>query len=415
MPPLSRLARWQIAVVIVVGLLAVVYAGIRYVRLDEMVGVGAYSVTVEMADSGGIFTNAEVTYLGVPAGRVGALRLTKSGVSVELVLDSVGPQIPDSATAVVANRSAIGEQFVDLQPSTTSGPYLHDGSVIERFELPRPLEDVVSSALDFADSIPVEDLRTVVTELGNAFSGQGENLTRLVTSLSNLSRAGVDNISETVALLSNAESVLATQAAQSDAILSWSHSIDLITAQLASSDPDVRRLLSTGTASASQLSALIDRHGGDMTAVVHDLGETLRTIAPTSYAVAPTFAMLSQLSASSHATAPGDGQIHFGVVLETNNPPACTRGYESTQRMIDEMRRRNPSFDLRYDDFPFNTAAACTVPQGNPTSVRGAARAPYANPRIAQPWDTTPKRDPDRLDLNPLARQFAALMGVHAR
>lgn len=83
--------------------------------------------------------------------------------------------------------------------------------------------------------------------------------------------------------------------------------------------------------------------------------------------------------------------------------------------MIDEMRRRNPSFDLRYDDFPFNTAAACTVPQGNPTSVRGAARAPYANPRIAQPWDTPPKRDPDRLDLNPLARQLAALMGVHAR
>ena len=188
------------------------------------------------------------------------------------------------------DRSAIGEQFVDLQPSTTSGPYLHDGSVIERFELPRPLEDVVSSALDFADSIPVEDLRTVVTELGNAFSGQGENLTRLVTSLSNLSRAGVDNISETVALLSNAESVLATQADQSDAILSWSRKLDLITAQLASSDPDVRRLLSTGTASASQLSALIDRHGGDMTAVVHDLGETLRTIAPTSYAVVPTFA-----------------------------------------------------------------------------------------------------------------------------
>lgn len=377
-----------------------------------MVGVGAYSVTVEMADSGGIFTNAEVTYLGVPAGRVGALRLTKSGVSVELVLDSVGPQIPDSATAVVANRSAIGEQFVDLQPSTTSGPYLHDGSVIERFELPRPLEDVVSSALDFADSIPVEDLRTVVTELGNAFSGQGENLTRLVTSLSNLSRRRRQHFGDRRPAL---QCRVRARHAGRCAILSWSHSIDLITAQLASSDPDVRRLLSTGTASASQLSALIDRHGGDMTAVVHDLGETLRTIAPTSYAVAPTFAMLSQLSASSHATAPGDGQIHFGVVLETNNPPACTRGYESTQRMIDEMRPRNPSFDLRYDDFPFNTAAACTVPQGNPTSVRGAARAPYANPRIAQPWDTTPKRDPDRLDLNPLARQLAALMGVHAR
>ncbi|MFW0787997.1 mammalian cell entry protein, partial [Gordonia sp. CPCC 206044] len=164
-----------------------------------------------------------------------------------------------------------------------------------------------------------------------------------------------------------------------------------------------------------QISKLLQENGDDLSTVVKQLAGTVRTVAPTSFAVAPTFAMLSQLSASSHATAPGDGQIHFGVVLETNNPPACTRGYESTQAMVQEMKRKDPSFDIRYDDFPFNTNAQCSVPVGNPTGVRGAERATLANPDHSQPWDKTPKKDPDKLNLNPLAQQLATLMGVHAK
>ncbi|WAC56291.1 MCE family protein [Gordonia sp. SL306] len=415
MPPLSRLARMQIAVVVVLGLVATAYAGFRYVHLEHAVGLGVYTVTASMKDSGGIFTNAEVTYQGVPVGRVGKLTLTKSGVDVALELNSGGPEIPASATAVVANRSAIGEQFVDLQPTSSEGPFLSDGSVITKSSVPPPLEDVVSSAIDFTSSIPVDDLHTVITELGKAFNGQGENLTRLVDSLSKLSRSGYDSLDETISLIQNSNVVLATQADQSDAILSWSHNLDLITATLASSDPDLRRLLTTGTASATQISELLRRSGGDISTVVRQLAGTVRTVAPTSFAIRPSLAMLSQLSASSHATAPGDGQIHFGVVLETNNPPACTRGYEGTDAMIREMKRKDPSFDIHYDDFPFNTNAKCSVPVGNPTGVRGAARAALANPESTQPWDSTPKKDPERLDLNPLAQQLAALMGVRPR
>ncbi|GAA3695910.1 MCE family protein [Gordonia hankookensis] len=415
MPPLSRLARMQIAVVVVLGLVATAYAGFRYVHLEHAVGLGVYTVTASMKDSGGIFTNAEVTYQGVPVGRVGKLTLTKSGVDVALELNSGGPEIPASATAVVANRSAIGEQFVDLQPTSSAGPFLSDGSVITKSSVPPPLEDVVSSAIDFTSSIPVDDLHTVITELGKAFNGQGENLTRLVDSLSKLSRSGYDSLDQTISLIRNSNMVLETQADESDSILSWSHNLDLITATLASSDPDLRRLLTTGTASATQISELLRRSGGDISTVVKQLSSTLRTIGPTSYAIRPALAMLSQLSASSHATAPGDGQIHFGVVLETNNPAACTRGYEGTDAMIREMKRKDPSFDIHYDDFPFNTNAKCSVPVGNPTGVRGAARAALANPETTQPWDDTPKKDPDRLDLNPLAQQLAALMGVHPR
>ena len=412
---IGKLVKIQLIVFVVVGLVALVYVGAKYARLDKLAGVGMYTVTAKLPDSGGIFTNAEVTYQGVPVGRVGKLTLTPDGVDVALDIDSGGPEIPASATAVVANRSAIGEQFVDLQPTSSEGPYLKGGDTITKYALPEPLEDVVASAIDFTDSIPVDDLNTVITELGNAFNGQGENLTRLVDSLGKLSRAGVDNLSETVALIQNSNVVLDTQADQSDAILTWSRNLNLVTATLASADPDLRRLLTTGTLSATQISELIQKNGNDLSKVVKDLAEVARTIEPATYTTSTTFAMLSALSAGSHAPAPGDGQIHFGVVLETNNPAACTRGYESTDAVLAEARRQNPDFDVHYDDFAFNTEAKCTVPLGNPTGVRSAERAQYANPAYPQPWDNTPKKDPDKLNLNPLAQQLAALLGVRPR
>lgn len=412
---IGKLVKIQLIVFVIVGLVAVVYVGAKYARLDKLAGIGMYTVTAQLPDSGGIFTNAEVTYQGVPVGRVGKLTLTQKGVDVALDIDSGGPDIPASSVAVVANRSAIGEQYVDLRPPSNDGPYLKDGDKITDYELPEPLENVVASAIDFTSSIPVDDLNTVITELGKAFNGQGENLTRLVDSLGKLSRAGVDNLSETVALIQNSNVVLETQADQSDAILTWSRNLNVVTATLASADPDLRRLLTTGTLSATQISNLIQKNGEDISKVVKDLAEVARTIEPTTYAVSTTVAMLSALSAGSHAPAPGDGQIHFGVVLETNNPAACTRGYESTERLVAEMRRRDSTFDLRYDEFPFNTSAKCTVPLGNPTGVRGAERAKYANPAYPQPWDSTPKKDPDKLNLNPLAQQLAALLGVRPK
>ncbi|GAB16476.1 Mce family protein, partial [Gordonia effusa NBRC 100432] len=413
MPPLGVLKRVQIVVLIVLGIAATVFAGVRYVHVDRMVGANSYDVTVHLPDSGGIFTNAEVTYQGVPAGRVKDVRLVPDGVDVVLTLDGDEGRIPANAVAVVANRSAIGEQYLDLQPTSGSGPYLVDGSRITKGSVPPPLDDVVNSAIEFAESVPVDDLHTVIVELGKAFNGQGENLTRLVTSLGNLSKAGVESLPDTVALLGNSNVALATQAEQSDAIVSWARNLDLITATLAAADPDVRRLLTTGTATATQLSGLLQKQGADITKVVHDLGTTAKTIEPAGWATNAALAMLSSLSASSHGPPRGDGQIHFGIVLETNNPAACTQGYEGTKEIVARMKRANPNFDINNDDFPFNTNANCTVPQGSATGVRSANRAALANPAYPQPWDNKPKKDPDKLNLNPLAQQIAALLGVH--
>lgn len=130
---ISKLAKVQLIAFAIVGIIAIVYAGAKYARLDKLSGFGQYDVTVQMAESsGGIFKNAEVTYQGTPVGSVGDLKLTKDGVDVILKLNKSAPKVPATAHAVIANRSAVGEQYVDLQPTSTTGPYLKDGSVIPK-------------------------------------------------------------------------------------------------------------------------------------------------------------------------------------------------------------------------------------------------------------------------------------------
>ncbi|MEZ5210272.1 MlaD family protein [Gordonia sp. (in: high G+C Gram-positive bacteria)] len=411
---LSRLVKIQLVVFAIIGVAAIVFVGANYAQLDKMVGLSQYKVTLRMGESaGGIFQNAEVTYRGVPVGRVGTMKLTEKGVDVELRLDSRGPKIPESATAVIANRSAIGEQFVDLQPTTGAGPYLKKGDVITKYTLPPVLQDVMTDTIKLTEAVPVKDLTTVVHELGLAFNGQSENMNRLVDSLTKLAQTGHDNLGQTISLIQNADVVLGTQADQSDEILAWSKSLDQITATLASSDPAVRRILTNAPMTATQLSSFIQKNGTDATTLIHKLGDTMHTIEPATFSTGALLAMLSALSAGSHTPAPGDGQIHYGIVLETENPPACTVGYESTQKMIADIKKKNPSFDINYDDFPFNKDANCDVAVGNPTGVRSANRAALANPDFPQPWDKTPKKMPDTLNLNPLATQLAWLMGVH--
>ncbi|MCU1646678.1 MAG: hypothetical protein JWN03_6953 [Nocardia sp.] len=409
---MSRLVRNQLILFVIIAVLGVSFVGAKYVRLNNLLGFGLYKVTLQMPETGNLSKGAEVSYRGVPVGRVGNLDITPDGVVVTLEMDSGKPKVPASAKAVVADRSAIGEQYVDLQPTSNGSPYLKDGSVIVGATLPIHVEDLLASVDNFAKTTDLAALSTTVTELGKAFDGKGNDLRVLIDSLNKFTATGVESLPQTLALIRDARSVLATQAEQGPAILNFSDGLDKLTAQLKSSDPDIRRLIGTGTDAGSQISSLLKESGPALTQDLTNLRTLLVAISPKFYALGPVLQMLPLLSIGASATAPGDGTTHFGLVLETNNPSACTVGYEGTQAIIDQMKAQNPKFDDTRDDFPFNTDAKCTAPQGSDTAVRGGARAELADPSVAQPWDDKPKTDPEKLNLNPVATQLATLMGV---
>ncbi|MEV6135125.1 MCE family protein [Nocardia sp. NPDC051990] len=409
---MTRLMRYQLVAFVVIAVLGVVFVGAKYVRLDHMLGIGEYNVKVDAKQTGGIYKGAEVTYRGVPVGRVGNLELTDTGVAINLVLDSSAPKVPESARAVIANRSAIGEQYVDLQPDSDKGPYLRDGSVITSATTPISVEQLVQSVDTFTRSVDLTALETTVTELGKAFDGKGDDLQVFIDSLNKFTATFNDTLPQTIQLIRDGRIALGTQAEQSGYIRQFSQGLDELTAQLRSSDPDIRRLIGTGTDAGQQITALLNESGGALTEDLTNLRQLLLSISPKFYALRPLLQMVPQLSIGASSTAPGDGTSHFGLVLEVNNPPACTQGYEGTQAILAQMKRENPDFDDTRDDFPFNKDAKCTVPFGNPTAVRGGMRADLADPSIAQPWDATPKTDPEKLNLNPIAVQMATLLGV---
>ncbi|MFC7959390.1 MCE family protein [Rhodococcoides kroppenstedtii] len=413
----SKLVSTQLVAFVVIALLGIVYVGAKYVRIDQLLGFGQYTVTGQFADSGGIFQNAEVTYRGIPVGRVGALTLTEQGVDVALNLEKGGPDIPSDTVAVVANRSAIGEQYVDLQPRTDQGPFLEDGSTIAEADtsIPTPVEDLLRNVDTLASTVPKDDLRTLVTELGTGFEGTGTALAGLVDSLDTFSQDGLTNLPQTLTLIRDSRVVLDTQSEQSSAIQQFSSDLALVTAQLRSNDPDIRRLIDNGIPFSDETGALVAQAGPGLTTNLTNLAGISEALSPRTFALRPLLQFLPALPQGANAVSPGDGTIHFGIALEVNNPPACTQGYEGTQAIVDAEKARNPDFDPTQQDFPINLDANCTVPQGSLTGVRSANRAQFADPNVPQPWDSKPKVAPDPIDLNPIATQLAALLGITVR
>lgn len=367
---ITRAVKVQLLAFATLTAVGVSYVGAQYTGLVDALLDRGYTVRADFADSGGVFTGAEVTYRGVPVGRVGALRLSgDGGVSVSLDIED-GARIPEDTVAVVANRSAVGEQYVDLQPRRGGGPYLRDGAAIprERTRVPLPTTDLVVSLDRLVNSVGKEDLRVTVEELGKAFSGTGPHLSRLVDSGNALVESASEALPETITLIEDARTVLRTQTEQGSAIRSFSRDLATLAAQLKASDGDLRRLIDQASPASQQVNSLLKATGPRLSVLLANLisgGQVTLARLPGVEQALVTFPVVV---AGSYTVIPGDGTTHFGMVVNADDPPACTRGYDTSRRDPADTSSR-----------PANTGAHCAEPRGSATSVRGAQNAPGAS------------------------------------
>ncbi|WP_037063134.1 MCE family protein, partial [Pseudonocardia acaciae] len=364
---ITRKVKIQLIVFMVIAAVGVIYTGARYAGLDRLVGAGGYRVDVQLADASGITPNSEVTYRGVAVGQVTDVRLARGGVVAGLRIQDGAPPIPADARAVVANRSAVGEQHIDLRPERTTAPYLADGSVIprERTTLPPRPAQVLTNLDRLAASVPTESLRTTVSELGTAFAGTGPSLRALVEGSGALTQTATEHLPQTVGLLRNSGTVLRTQQQQGDDILEFSRGLEQLSAGLKDADPDLRRVIKASPEVAGQVSWLLDDSGDALSEVVRNALTLSRVTEHRTSALEQLLVTFPVVNAIGPTLAP-DGRGHLGLVLNFYDPPTCTKGYEGTKQR-------------RADDFtPIKTnyKARCAEPRGSPTSVRGAQNAP---------------------------------------
>ncbi|MEU4418769.1 MlaD family protein, partial [Nocardia salmonicida] len=179
---ITRRTKLQLVVFVVITLLGVTYVGARYARLDRLFYDDSYTVVAHFAESGGIYAGAEVSYRGVRVGQVDRLVVTDAGVDVHLDVEKDFDEIPRDALAVVGNRSALGEQYVELQPLTKGKPFLGEGSEIAVGSTRTPIStsELLTDVSNTVQSVDEGSLQTVVSELGLAFAGTGDDLGQII-------------------------------------------------------------------------------------------------------------------------------------------------------------------------------------------------------------------------------------------
>ena len=364
---LTRAVRVQVLVFVVLALSAVAFVGANYAGLDRLFGNTSYVVRLQLDDGGGIFTNSEVTYRGVAVGRVGELRLTDDGMEADLVLEDGAPPIPADSKAVVANRSAIGEQYVDLRPHSENGPFLTDGAVIPRSQtrVPPPVTDLLGNMSAFTTSVPTESLRTVVDELYTAMRDTGPHLQVLLDSSISFTESAAGHLPQTLTLIDDGAVVLRTQLDSSAAWRSFSSNAKLFATELASADGDLRALIGAAPAAATQLSRLLSDTNPGLSVLLANLLTTADIFQMRTAGMEQLFVMVPRAVAATSTSITPDGG-NLSLALTFFDPPPCVTGYESTVY--------RPGGVIA--PVPLNTTASCTLPAGDPRLVRGAQHAP---------------------------------------
>lgn len=382
---LRRSTKVQLILFVILTLVGVSYVSAEYVGLTKSLFNDNCTISADFADSGGIFSNAEVTYRGVAIGQVGAIHLRDKGIRVDLDLeDCSSNQVPQSAEARVTNRSVVGEQYVDLVPPNGNGPFVKSGYVIKqnKTSIPTPTNVLLSNLNRLLQSLPLDDLRTTVSELGKAFDGRGDDLGRLIDSTSLLLQGAQRNLPDTIALINNSSTVLQTQLDVAPSLQSWTRDLRLLSQQLKTSDPDIRRLLDTGPDALATVSKLIKDNSSDLGIVLANLVTVGDIIVRRLDGVEQVFELYPALAAGGASVIqpnPSDPSRNVGalglVLNNLNDPRDCgdpklsREGYSGTKRLPNDLTPIAP-----------NVSAQCTAPASSGINVRGSANIAGAPP-----------------------------------
>lgn len=379
---IRRSTKIQLLLFVVLSLLGVSYVGFNYVGLGStLFGPGGCTVSANFPDSGGIFSNAEVTYRGVTVGKVGDLHLLDypgsdgkqvRGVRVDLRLKSCStPAIPTNAQAYVSDRSAVGEQYVNLEPTSLTGPYLTKGSVLAKpGQVPIATQVLLQNLDNLVSNIDSAKLNILIAELGTAFNGRGPDLQALLDSGDRLLASAQQALPETLKLIDNGTTVLKTQLDSGSAIKDWARNLSLLTAQLKKSDGDLNSLLTSGPDELTTVRQFLSGNRSDLDLLLANLTSVNQVVLSHLDGIQGILLIYPAAVAGGYTVTPGDGTAHFGLVANVDDPKSCRSGYERTT--IRKPSETGPS--------TINTSARCAVPRGSTTDVRGAQNAPGGDP-----------------------------------
>jgi phospholipid/cholesterol/gamma-HCH transport system substrate-binding protein len=356
----------RLVLFVILSAVGVTYISASYLGLVDAVLGRGFTVTAQLPGTGGLYEGSEVTYRGVKIGKVAQMSPSKAGVDVLLKLED-GAKLPKDAPMYVHNGSAVGEQYLDFEPRTDSGPYAAQGTVMKANadSLPVDEADLIVDMDRFVRSVNTTNLSTVVGELGQMFYNTGRPLQDIIDGANKLIDDASANQADTIALLDRGRTVLRTQQANADNIKAFASGLSVVTRTLADSDHNIRTLLQGGPATLKQVRLLLQGFQPIFPTLLNNLVTVNQVTTARLPALEQLLVTYPALIAGGFdgTTTDGYGHVHleFG-----QNPGPCTEGYLPKSRW-------RPGSDLT-DGTPY-LKAHCASPA--PFNMRGSKYAPH--------------------------------------
>ena len=389
---MTNAVKFRLVAFLVLSAVGIVYVAGSYLGIvDRVLGRGL-TVHATLPASGGLFVGSEVTYRGVKVGKVSGMHVIPSGVRLDLALTD-GTRIPKSSAVYVHNLSAVGEQYLDFEPASRTGPYAEAGDTIrgDAASVPESTDDLVTTMNTLVSSVDRTEMSTAVSELGQMFRGTADPLSRLVDSGTRFVAEAKANQQQTIDLLGTGHTVLATQQANADNVRTFARDLAAFTEGLERSDADLRTVLQGGTPALNEVRSLLEGLEPTLPVFIGNLVTVNQVLTARLPAVEQTLVTFPRVIASGFTGTPGDGYGHINLQMNYSVPP-CTNGYKPPTEWLPGTDTSDPA------TYP----ARCL--SGPPINQRGSKYAPEAGAasgtayRVA-PYDARTGQVDDNLTL----------------
>jgi phospholipid/cholesterol/gamma-HCH transport system substrate-binding protein len=386
---MTRGIKARLLAFLILSAVGIVYVAGSYLGIvDRVLGRGL-TVHATLPASGGLFVGSEVTYRGVKVGKVSRMDVIPSGVRVDLALRE-GTKVPKSSKVYVHNLSAVGEQYLDFEPASKSGPYAQAGDTIrgDAASLPESTDDLITSMDTLVSSVDRNQLSTAVSELGTMFRGTADPLSRMVDAGTEFVSQAKANQQQTLDLLDSGHTVLATQQANADNIRSFARDLSDFTAGLKGSDTDLRTVLQGGAPAVDEVRSLLTGLEPTLPVFISNLVTVNQVITARLPALEQTLVTFPRVIASGFTGTPGDSYGHINLQMDYSSPP-CTKGYKPPSEWLPGTDTSDPpSYPARcLSGLPVNPRGSKYAPEVGAASGTSYRVAPY-DARTGQVDDT---------------------------
>lgn len=230
-----------------------------------------YQITIALPDSGGLLTDQDVSVRGVPVGRIESLRITSTGVDAVANIKST-VKIPAASKVRVSGLSAAGEQYIDFEPLSNTGPFLTGGSVVARDQAttPIPISQLLADADGMLAQTDPDKLELVKRELSLSAEGP-RKLTDIVDGGTFLLSTLDSVLPETVSLLKTSRVVFTMLSDVNNGLVATTDNLDRVFKGISPMIGGYHRLVDQAPWMLSSVDGLFDDNSDTMVGLLGNL------------------------------------------------------------------------------------------------------------------------------------------------